>query len=99
MFTHVVLFWIKPTAPADMQQQMIDDCNTLLAKIPGVRHLTVGKPAMTPRPVVDNSYHVGLCVILDDSAGHDAYQAHPLHAEFLGKYRQQWQALKVYDFA
>lgn len=37
---------------------------------------------MTPREVVDNSYVVGLTVILDDTAGHDVYQEHPLHKDF-----------------
>ena len=40
---------------------------------------------MTPRDVVDNSYDVGLCVVLDDSAGHDVYQEHPLHKEFIAQ--------------
>src|SRR5947209_4562055 len=96
MFTHTVFFWLKPHAPPKTQQQMLDDCTALLAKIPGVRQLTTGKPAGTPRPVVDNSYHVGLCVLLDDSAAHDAYQAHPLHAEFLDRHRQHWQDVRVY---
>jgi hypothetical protein len=98
MFTHVVLFWLKPLAPPETKPQMIDDCASLLAKIPGVRTITTGVPAMTPRPIVDNSYQVGLCVILDDSAAHDVYQSHPLHKEFLDKFRQHWQDLKVYDF-
>src|SRR5437879_3558494 len=45
--------------------------------------LFAGPPAMTPRDVVDNSYSVGLSVILDDSAGHDVYQKHPLHLDFI----------------
>jgi hypothetical protein len=63
-----------------------------------VRHLWVGQAAMTPRPVVDNSYHVGLCAILDDGAAHDVYQTHPLHLEFTARYKAHWQRVQVYDF-
>src|SRR5688572_11012500 len=99
MFTHIVLFWLKPEAPRDQQQKLLADCSELLGKIPGVRKLTTGKPAMTPRSVVDNSYHVGMFVLLDDSAAHDVYQEHPLHKEFLARHKDHWQRVQVYDFA
>ena len=53
---------------------------------------------MTPREVVDNSYDVGLCVVLDDSAGHDVYQVHPLHNEFIARNKENWARVQVYDF-
>jgi hypothetical protein len=33
------------------------------------------------RDVINTTYDVGTTVIFDDVAGHDAYQAHPLHNE------------------
>ena len=98
MFVHVVLFWLKEGTPDSARDAIINDCKTLLAKIPTVRHCWTGRPAMTPRPVVDNSYQVGLCVVLDDAAGHDAYQVHPLHKEFIARNSQHWQRVQVYDF-
>jgi dienelactone hydrolase len=99
MFVHVVLFWLKKDAPADTKQKMIADAETQLKQIPGVRHIWAGRPAMTPRPVVDNSYDVGLCVIYDDKAAHDAYQTHDLHTQFGANYKAHWEKVLVYDFA
>jgi hypothetical protein len=98
MFTHVVLFWLNDNTPEPARQQIINDCQTHLAKIPTVKQLHVGRPAMTPRQVVDNSYHVGLCVILDDSAAHDVYQDHPLHKQFIARNQSTWKRVQVYDF-
>ena len=98
MFVHVVYFWMKPSTPDAARKQVVQDCRTYLARIPTVRHLWTGRPAMTPRDVVDNSYDVGLCVVLDDSPGHDVYQEHPLHKEFIARNKANWDRIRVYDF-
>ena len=98
MFVHAVYFWMNPGVPDSARQQLVDDCRTFLAKIPTVRHLWAGRPAMTPREVVDNSYDVGLLVALDDSAGHDVYQEHPLHKEFIARNKPHWKRVQIYDF-
>jgi hypothetical protein len=98
MFVHVVYFWLNPGPPEPARQQLEADCNTYLAKIPSVRQLWAGRPAMTPREVVDNSYDVGLCVVLDDAAGHDVYQEHPLHKEFIARNKPHWKRVQIYDF-
>jgi hypothetical protein len=99
MFVHVVYFWMKPGAAGDARARLVEDCRTYLGKIPTVRHIWSGRPAMTPREVVDNSYDVGLCVVLDDSPGHDVYQEHPLHKEFIARNRENWKRVQVYDFS
>jgi len=99
MFVHSVYFWVKPGTPAAAVEQLKADCQALLIRIPTVRHLWAGKPTMTPRDVVDNSYTIGLTVILDDSAGHDVYQAHALHLEFIARNKMHWSRVQVYDFA
>jgi hypothetical protein len=98
MFIHQVLFWLKKDVPQDAREKLIADGRELLGKIPTVRHLWTGKPAMTPREIVDNSYDVGLCVILDDSAGHDVYQEHPLHKDFIARNKANWERVRVLDF-
>lgn len=99
MFVHVVFFWLKPDAPAGAQEQLVSDCRTYLSKIPGLSMFDVGRPAMTPRDVVDNSYAVGLLTAFADKAGHDAYQTHPLHLEFIDRNKANWSRVQVYDFA
>jgi len=98
MFIHTVYFWLKPGTPAAARQQLIDDCVAYLGKVPTVRQLFAGLPANTPREVVDNSYGVGLTVVLDDVAGHDVYQEHPLHKEFIARNKEHWQRVQIYDY-
>ena len=83
MFIHTVYFWLTENAPPTACEQLVRDCKQILGKIPTVLHLFAGPPAMTPRDVVDNSYAIGLTVILDDSAAHEIYQKHPLHLDFI----------------
>ncbi len=99
MFVHVVLFWFKAEASAQARAQVLTDSRELLSRIGTVRKLEAGKPAMTPREVVDNSYDLGLCVLFDDQAGHDAYQVHELHEQFIARNKATWQRVQVYDFA
>jgi hypothetical protein len=98
MFVHVVLFWMKPDATPAQHEQLADDCRTLLKDIPGLKVLEVGKPAMTPREVVDNSYHIGLLTVFTDSAAHDVYQTHPQHLKFIERNKANWERVKIYDF-
>jgi hypothetical protein len=98
MFTHIVLFWLKDDAPVEAREQLRADALKYLKEIPSVRYLWAGRPAMTPREVVDNSYDVGLCVILDDKAAHDIYQEHHLHKDFIARNKQHWDRVQIYDF-
>ena len=98
MFIHTVYFWLNEGTAEAARQQLIKDCYTYLKEIPTVKQLWAGKPAMTPRDVVDNSYGVGLTVVLDDSPGHDVYQTHPLHLDFIARNKAHWKRVQVYDF-
>ncbi len=99
MFTHIVLFWLKPGTPAEARAALAADCLAILGKVPGVKFISAGHPAMTPREIVDNSYDVGLCVVFEDRAGHDFYQTHPLHLEFIAKHKPNWERIRAMDFA
>src|SRR5258708_3134694 len=79
LFFHTVHFWLKAGRMEDARAQLVRDCRDYLGKVPSVKQLMVGVPAMTPREVVDNSYGVGLTVVLADAKGHDVYQEHSLH--------------------
>lgn len=98
MFIHTVYFWLKSDAPESAQPQLIADCRDYLSPIPTVRQLWTGAPAHTPRDVVDNSYACGLTVLFDDAAGHDVYQDHPLHQQFIARNEAHWQRVQVYDY-
>jgi hypothetical protein len=98
MFVHTVYFWLRPDATVAERDQLINDCRELLGEIPAVVSIWAGVPAMTPRDVVDNSYGVGLTVVLEDSTGHDVYQEHPLHKDFIARNKQTWTRVQIYDF-
>jgi len=97
MFIHTVYFWLRPGTPDSARDQLVRDCREYLGKIPSVRHLWAGVPAMTPREVVDNSYGVALTVVLDDSPGHDVYQKHELHTQFIDRNKPHWARVQIYD--
>lgn len=99
MFVHTVYFWVKPNTPTAAVERLLADCRSLLGGIPTVRHLWAGRPAQTPRDVVDNSYAVALTVVLDDRAGHDVYQDHAKHKEFIARNKEHWARIQVYDAA
>ena len=96
-----LLRWFEQTADA-VDQREWEKLALLLAMPFAVwfyrSKVGAGRPAMTPRDVVDNSYDVGLCVVLDDAAGHDVYQDHPLHKEFIARNKPNWKRVQVYDF-
>src|SRR5207248_7691132 len=95
MFIHQVCFWLKPGTPESAREQLIADCRAYLRKIPTVRQLFAGPPAGTTREVVDQTYHVALVVLLDDRAGHDVYQEHPSHHEFIARNKAHWEKVRV----
>lgn len=98
MFIHTVYFWLKPGTPDEARDRLVEDCVKYLAACPTVKKLHAGKPAMTPRDVVDNSYAVGLTVGFADRAGHDAYQEDPSHHEFIERNKEHWERVQVYDY-
>ena len=98
MFVHTVFFWLNPGVNEEARAALVRDCRDLLGKCPTVRHIWTGVPALTPREVVDNSYAVGLTTVFDDRKGHDDYQVHPLHKQFIERNKQNWARVQVYDF-
>ena len=96
MFVHSVYFWLKPGL-TDVEEEKFLGGVESLTRIRTVRYGWCGKPAATDRPVIDRSYSYGLIVAFDDAAGHDAYQADPVHEEFRGL-KDLWTQVKIYDF-
>ncbi len=98
MFSHIVIFWTDPTIPT-AADELIAGTNRYLKSIPGVLHFHVGRMASSHRPVVDQSYQVGLNVVFSDKKAQDDYQVHPQHIEFLEKvFKRVCKKVVVYDF-
>jgi hypothetical protein len=99
MFSHIVIFWTDPARP-EAPEELIAGANRYLRTIPGVLHFHVGHMVASPRPVVEQTYQVGLNLIFPDKAAHDAYQTHPQHVEFVEKvFKPLCRKVVVYDFA
>jgi hypothetical protein len=98
MFSHVVIFWAKPDQP-NAADELIAGANRYLKDIPGVLHFHVGKMAHSHRPVVDQTYQVGLNLVFPDKKTQDAYQEHPQHIEFVEKvFKRVCDRVVIYDF-
>ncbi len=81
---HVVLIWLKrPGNAAD--RQAVQAASEELRAIPGIRFLSHGTPLPSDRPVVDDSFDVGLVMRFDSAAALQAYEQHPLHVEKVAK--------------
>ncbi|WP_421870448.1 Dabb family protein [Marinoscillum sp.] len=93
-FIHMVYFWLTPEANADTFIQNTED---FLKKVDVIRGYHLGKPAGTPREVVDNSYSVSLVVTFDSKEDQDIYQKHEAHLKYIEDNNTQWTEVKIYD--
>jgi mRNA-degrading endonuclease YafQ of YafQ-DinJ toxin-antitoxin module len=72
----------------------------MLAKIPSVRDLRIGRPAQKSTDAAKKDYQVGLLVLFDDYAGLQTYLDHPLHTKYVEKHLKHvdMDRLRIYDF-
>ncbi len=96
MFVHSVYFWLKSDLTPDQRNQYVAGVRSLTT-IPSVRNSFIGTPASTDRPVIDRSYSYCLILFFDDIAGHDNYQAHPIHDQFRKECGSFWDRVVIYD--
>lgn len=98
MFSHVVIFWTDPEQPGAVDE-LIAGANEYLRAIPGVLQFHIGKMAPSLRPVVDQTYQVGLNLLFPNKQTQDDYQVHPRHVEFVEKvFKRVCTRVVVYDF-
>jgi hypothetical protein len=100
-YVHVVIFHLKKDAPSGTADALIADAYEILAKIPSVRGIQVGKPADKATPdFAKKDYQVGLLVLFDNFEGLETYLKHPLHQQYVDKHLKHVDEtrLQVYDF-
>ena len=93
---HVVLFKLQDPADA---AELIDDCDTKLATIPGVASYFCGTHYDMGRANIDSDYDVGFYVGFDSRADYQAYVDHPDHVAVVQKWRPRWEWIRIYDVA
>lgn len=95
---HVVLVWLKEPGNPDHRARIVEATRSFMA-IPGVEEIAVGEPVSSERPMVDDSFDVGLYMVFTSREALEAYQAHPMHEEALGTIlRPLASRTVVYDF-
>jgi hypothetical protein len=95
---HIVHFWLKPEVGEDRRRAMAQALRGL-GESPNVGRVRVGRPAGTPREVVDNSYDLQLLIEFADQAAADAYQApeDKRHTDFINEFHDDWARVLIYD--
>lgn len=96
MLVHCVYFWLRDDLSAEQLARFHAGVRSLAA-IESVVRSRLGGPAPTRRPVIDSSYSQALIAEFHDQAGHDAYQAHPVHDAFRDACSTFWTRVQIYD--
>jgi hypothetical protein len=98
MLVHTVFFWMKKNAPKGAAKQTLKDALKYL-DTPSVKQIFAGPPAKTEaRDVINSTYDVGLTVLFDTVADHDAYQEDAQHQVFIKRNKKNWLRVEVFDF-
>jgi hypothetical protein len=95
-FVHTVFFWMKEDLSAE-EAKFFEEGMDELGRIPSILSYKWGKPAGTPRDVVDNSYTYAWIGEFASPEDQDAYQIDPLHKKFVEEAKDLWTKIQVYD--
>lgn len=77
---HVVLMWQKRPGNTTDRQALLAACSELRV-IPGIKFLDAGTALASDRPVVDDSFDVGLVMRFDSAKSLRAYETDPRHVK------------------
>ena len=75
---HVVLIWLKDVGDAEQQAKIIEVSKSFL-DISGALQVQAGKAVASDRGIVDDSFDVGILVVVPDERRLAEYLAHPIH--------------------
>lgn len=91
---HMVFFWLNDGVDAD---EFIKATEAFVKQVDVVNSYHLGKPAGTPREVVDNSYSISLVVTFDSKEAQDIYQKHPIHVKYVEENSSRWNKVQIFD--
>jgi len=78
---HVVLVWLKKPGDTQDRAAVVAAAKKFQREIPEIQHLSVGTPLASERPVVDDSFDVGLVMRFANQADLSTYEKHPVHVK------------------
>ena len=95
---HSVVFWLKPDVSASQADEIIRSIKSMAA-LPMVQEVLVGKPVMSDRAIVDDSFSIAFTMIFEDAAALQAYGADPYHKKISSEVTMPYVARGViYDY-
>jgi hypothetical protein len=96
VFVHQVYFWLKNPGNQADTDKLVEGLEAL-AKVAVIKQYHIGKPAGTPREVVDGTYAISWLTMFDNAADQDVYQVDPIHLKFVENYKHLWEKVAIYD--
>jgi hypothetical protein len=97
LLAHNVYFALKDPSDAACAR-LLAACKKYLTGHPGTVFFACGTLAQElNRPVNDRDFDVGLHIIFESQAAHDAYQVAPRHEEFVAENQASWKKARVFD--
>ncbi|MBL63112.1 MAG: stress protein [Opitutae bacterium] len=95
---HVVLCWLKEPGNAEHRQQIVEATESF-RKIPGVLAARAGQVIPSERAIVDDSFDVGILILVPDDKRLTEYLEHPIHQKAKEKILLPLvEKIVVYDF-
>ncbi len=94
LISHIVFFDLQDPIDAD---DLIRDCDDLIANIPTVSTYTAGRHIDTGRPTIDANYDVGLYVGFNSLEDYAQYVEHPVHKSLVEKWTPRLMSFTVRD--
>ncbi len=95
-FVHHVFFWFKNPDNAEHHKKFLEEIAKMKA-IGTILYSHIGKPAGTPREVVDNTWTYDWLVTFKSQADWKIYNDHPIHSKFVEEAGHIWSKVQVYD--
>lgn len=97
LLAHNVYFTLTDSSTA-ARNRLLETCKKYLSTHPGTVFFAVGTRATElSRPVNDLEFDIGLHIIFQNQAAHDAYQVAPLHEQFVEENKGNWKRVRVFD--
>ncbi|MEM1227958.1 MAG: Dabb family protein [Planctomycetota bacterium] len=93
---HQVFFTLHDRSDSAIETLMAD-CQTYLHGHDGMVGFAVGRREPKYERPVNADYDVALHTVFATQDDHDAYQTAPRHLEFVGKHKDTWAEVQVFD--
>lgn len=94
---HSVFFYYKEGISSEEVERQKAAILKDLSRIATVDSILAGAPLGVDRAVVDNTYGMSMHLTVADRTALEAYQADPIHLDFLADFKDNWTGVKIYD--